>query len=389
MKINNAKSLFALLDLPCMVLFVTSLGFIIFYGVLIFYYRYNWETLAEFEPAEVEPSSFISVIIPARNEEKNISHLLSALRNQSYPIHLFEIIVVDDFSTDGTADVIKNISLPNLIFTQPESEQGSSKKRAIESGIRIAKGNLIVTTDADCIPPVNWLKTLNSFYTTKRAAFIAAPVKLAHTHKWVEVFQALDFITLQGITAASVAADFHMMCNGANLAYTRQSFQSVNGFEGIDHVASGDDMLLMYKIRKHYPHNVFYLKSKAAIMSSEPMLTWKEFYMQRKRWASKTLVYDDYRIISVLIFVYIFNVLFFVLLTAAFFNNIYWWFVAAYLIIKTIIEWSFVRSVARFFGEQKLLKYFFIFQPFHIFYTVVIGLFSQFGNYEWKDRKTK
>jgi cellulose synthase/poly-beta-1,6-N-acetylglucosamine synthase-like glycosyltransferase len=330
------------------------------------------------------------VVIPARNEEEKLPALLKALQDQSYPQDFFEVIVVDDYSTDGTARIVKASSLPGLRLIQPYADsKASSKKKAIETAVRISKGELIVTTDADCLPLANWLQTINAMYVQRNAAFIAAPVKCSHNQSLVQKFQAVDFLTLQGITAASVALQFHTMCNGANLAYNKQSFLNVNGFAGIDKVATGDDMLLMYKIWKKDPRRVFYLKSRQAIVTTEPMLTWKAFFRQRKRWASKTLVYDDLRIIAVLGFVYLFNCLFLALLAAALFNPVYWLYVAGYLLLKTAIEWPFVSSVAQFYGEQRLMKYFFPLQPLHIFYTVVVGALSQFGKYEWKGRRVR
>lgn len=298
--------------------------------------------------------------------------------------------MVDDFSTDATASIVRNFPSPNFLLIRPDTApELSSKKRSIEVGIQKAKGELIVTTDADCIPPQHWLETINDFYVTKNATFIAAPVKFSHDQSLLQLFQSLDFLTLQGITAASVSANFHTMCNGANLAYQKQAFANVNGFEGIDKVATGDDMLLMYKIWKQQPQKVFYLKNKEAIVTTQPMLSWKGFLMQRKRWASKTLVYDDYRIIAVLTFVYLFNCFFIALVIASLFNSFFWWYVLGFWVIKTVIELPFIYSVADFFGEKKIVKFLFLFQPLHIFYTVLIGFISQFGKYEWKGRKTK
>jgi len=363
--------------------------FLLAYGLLINYYNRWWKRLDEFED-EADECTSISVIVPARNEASTITNLLTSLKNQSYPLDAFEVIVVDDFSTDQTSEIVSDAGIKNLKLVQPVvNSSSSSKKKAIEAGILHASGELIVTTDADCIVGTHWLQTINSFHQKTKACFIAAPVKFVHNNSFLQIFQSLDFMTLQGITAASVRANFHTMCNGANLAYTKKAFEEVNGFEGIDKVATGDDMLLMHKIWKKNPSKVFYLKSKESIVTTQPMPTWKAFFNQRKRWASKTLVYDDFRIIAVLGFIYLLNLLFIVLIVVAFFNSFYWIDVAGFLLIKTFIELPFVYSVSKFYNEQRLLKYFFLFQPFHILYTVSVGLISQFGKYEWKGRQTK
>lgn len=378
------------LALPCMVLQVVTIFFLIAYALLINYYYRWWQRLEEFEESGNEEPTSISIIVPARNEESNIRQLLQSLKNQSYPAGSFEIIVVDDYSSDQTAQIVKSLGLQNLKLVQPAVDpEISSKKKAIEAGIREASGELIVTTDADCIPEPIWLQNINSFYQQKKACFIAAPVKLMRNNSLLHIFQSLDFITLQGISAASVAANFHTMCNGANLAYTKKAFEQVNGFDGIDKVATGDDMLLMYKIWKQNPSNVFYLKTKEAIVNTSPMPTWKEFFNQRKRWASKTLVYDDYRIIAVLGFVYLFNLLFLVLIVAGFLDAVYFLHALVLVLFKSLIELPFVYSVAKFFNEQRLMKYFFFFQPLHMLYIISTGFISQLGNYEWKGRKTR
>lgn len=107
------------------------------------------------------------------------------------------------------------------------------------------------------------------------------------------MFQYIDFVSLQGITAASVSAGFHAMCNGANLAYRKDVFYRVNGFKGIDNIASGDDMLLMNKIKHEFPNAIGFLFSKDAIVSTSPMPDWKAFFNQRIRWASKADKYKD------------------------------------------------------------------------------------------------
>ena len=358
------------------------------YLILFDYYAKGWKGSGANFIKEADPSIFASVIIAARNEAQNIPALLKSLDLQDYPKEFFEVIIVDDHSTDETRQEILAALNTNVIYVEQEMEI-FSKKKAIEKGIRISKGELIITTDADCILPPGWLTTITGLYQQKKAAFIAAPVKFSYNHQFLQKFQAVDFMMLQGITASGISLNLHYMCNGANLGFSKNAFREVDGYKGIDRIATGDDMLLMHKIKKHYPGNIFYLKNKDAIVTTAPMQTWKDFFMQRKRWASKTFVYDDWRIIAILAFVYLFNTWFFILLTASIFSPVNFLIVLLFLVIKASVEWNYLKPVARFYSEERLLKYLFLYQPIHIFYTVFVGAWSQTGNYEWKGRNTK
>ena len=177
------------------------------------------------------------------------------------------------------------------------------------------------------------------------------------------------------------------MCNGANLAYSKKVFEEVGGFSGIDKIASGDDMLLMYKIWKRYPEKVFYLKSEEAIVSTQPQPTWGAFFNQRLRWASKAARYQDKRFFPVLLWVYLFNLSFLSLLITGFWCSCYWkWFLILWG-AKTIAEFPLFLSAARFFGASSTVKWFLFFQPLHMIYTVISGFFGQAVKYEWKGRK--
>lgn len=369
-----------------MILLVICILLFILYSLLIIYYWQSWRAIPDFINTDFAATTKISVIIPARNEEKNIGQLLEALQEQTYPAELFEVIVVDDASTDKTAEIVHQFQNVKLIKLK-DNNINSYKKKAIETGIAVATGELIVTTDADCIPPNEWLQTIVAFKKEKGSVFVAAPVVLNCNSSIVEIFQSMDFMILQGITGASVYKNIHSMCNGANLAYDRKVFYEVNGFTGVDHIASGDDMLLMHKIWKQYPDKVHYLKSKAAIVSTRPMQTWKDFFNQRIRWASKAKKYDDKRIMAALILVYFFNLSFLVLLIAGCWHSDYWIYFIGMWAAKTIVEFPFFISVSGFFNKQWAKKLFFFFQPLHIFYTIISGLFGQFGKYEWKGRK--
>ena len=348
----------------------------------------NWRSINVFTPPGDLPTLKISVIIPARNEEKNIGALLEALQGQTYPEELYEIIVIDDHSKDRTAEIVKEFTTVKLL-SSPDNILNSHKKKAIETGINLASGELIVATDADCLPSRVWLETIAAFKAKNQSAFIAAPVDINCSSSPVQIFQAMDFMVLQGITGAVDSKNKMSMCNGANLAYEKKAFEEVAGFTGVDHIASGDDMLLMHKIWKKYPDRVHYLKSEQAIVSTQPVKSWKEFFSQRIRWASKARKYDDKRILPVLALVYLFNLSFFVLTVAGFWNYRYWFAALALWVLKTLVELPFFISLAGFFNKRWSVKWFFFFQPLHIIYTVISGLFGQLGSYEWKGRRVR
>jgi len=358
------------------------------YSALIFYYWQGWRTIPHFNVNQPGHSVFVSIIIPARNEEKNIGELLQSLQCQTYPKQFFEVIVVDDHSSDSTVEIVSRFRDIKLLRLEDEAIN-SYKKKAIEKGIAAASGELIITTDADCIPLSGWLQIMVAYKEATNGLFIVAPVVFNCNSQIVQIFQAMDFMILQGITGASVFRKAHSMCNGANLAYERKVFFEVGGFSGIDQIASGDDMLLMHKIAKKYPERIHYLKSKDAIVSTSPMPSWKAFFNQRIRWASKAAHYGDRRIFWVLLLVYIFNFSFFVLLVAGFWNHSYWLYFVLAIVLKTLVELPFFTAIATFFDKQWAVKYFFFFQPLHIFYTVAAGLLGQFGLYEWKGRRVK
>ena len=328
---------------------------------------------------------FVSIIIAARNEEKNIDSCIQSIINQTYPEHKFELIIINDHSTDNTVPIInsfrkKNIVAINLQDYTEDKILNSYKKKSIETALQFAKGELIITTDADCIVPVKWLETMVAFYMEKKPMFIAAPVTFisstsndSFATRFLKIFQSLDFMTLQGITGASVHKKFHNMCNGANLAYEKKVFYEVNGFEGIDEIASGDDMLLMQKIQKVHPGKIMFLKSTNVIVQTQSEETLKDFMNQRIRWASKADKYTDKKITGVLLFVYLLNAWIFILaISSFFFAKAFYLFLIAFC-IKIFVELLFLYPVSKFFGNQKLLWWFVPAQPFHILYTLIAG----------------
>jgi cellulose synthase/poly-beta-1,6-N-acetylglucosamine synthase-like glycosyltransferase len=391
---------------------------LLFYAGLIFYYHQIWDRI----PAPADPpdnpatgSSIVltdqtiphtpsgspgdltlppvkvSVIIPARNEAAHIGNCLQSLFRQTYPKALTEILVVNDFSTDETAAVVweqrEHCRLLNLSDYVTDS-LNAYKKKAIETGITHSSGELIICTDADCSMGPDWIQTLVDAYQKENLHFIAAPVKIVPDKTALSIFQTLDFISLQGITGAAVYKNLYPMCNGANLAYTRNAYETVGGFTDIDQIASGDDMLLMKKIQAYFPGRSGYIKDRRAIVSTGPAENFRDFFSQRIRWASKISHYKHPATFFTLALVYLLNAGLLLLFISCFFYG-HWRWLLVFIGCKTVSEYFFVAKVASFFRQQSLMKYFALCQPFHIVYTVIAGSFGSFGSYEWKNRKVK
>lgn len=381
-------------------IFITIL--IIPYTILMLYYRKVWVEIKIFEEKtdSVKPLPFLSVIIPARNESQRIGPCLNALENQTYPADLFEVIVVNDFSEDDTADIVlnfskehKNVSLINLSDFVKVSALNSYKKKALETGISKSHSRWIVTTDADCVSNREWLTTIGQCIVLEYPSMIAGPVKYDisgsknHFQKLLFIFQAIDFMTLQGITGGAVSRKLHYMANGANLAYNKEVYLEINGFEGIDKLASGDDMFLMEKFG--FRRKIFYLKSTRAIVSTQPEPTIAGFINQRVRWAGKSIAYRSMKIKWILGLVYAVNACMAVLAISSVFITGLWKYLLVFFIIKIISELWFLFPVSKFFNQQTLLWLFIFFQPFHIIYVIIAGWFGSFGTYRWKGRKVR
>lgn len=377
--------------LDCIVAILTIL-----YAGLLLAYRYWYHKLKYFDGGVASTNSEnqytrFSIIIPARNEAANIKACLDSILAQNYPSAFFEIIVIDDFSEDETAAIVKamhtkneSIHLLSLSSFFKQDEISAFKKKAIEQAVLHAKGDWIITTDADCVVPSQWLSLYHQFIVQQQPVFVAAPVMFIKESGVLNTFQLLDFLALQGITAAAVGAGQHSMSNGANLAFEKSAFIAVGGYQGVDEIASGDDMFLMHKMKKTLSNRIGYLFHPDAIVLTKAMPNWKNLIMQRIRWSSKARFYDDNSIFWVLLLVYLYNFSFLILLLTGHFETLF-----ISLAFKTFFELYFLDAVARFYQLIPTLKSFVFFQPLHIFYTIIAGLFGQVKTYTWKGRRVK
>ena len=331
-------------------------------------------------------STIVSIILPVRNEEKNILSIFQCLSKQNYPKNNYEIIVVDDFSSDNTSELIMKENISNLKLIR--LSQGQGKKKAIEEGIKNANGTLIVTTDADCSMNENWLSTIVTFYEEQKPKMIVAPVLLKNANGFQQIMQSQEMTVLTASACASAFYNSPILCSGANLAYEKEAFLSVNGFEGVDKTASGDDVFLMQKIHKRFSQGIKYLKSKDAIVFTHPEKNTSSALNQRKRWVSKSFSYGFSSITTIAILVFLTNVL---ILISGILSVINIKFVLVFLITfseKLIVDFMLLYFSSVFFGKRMHPVLFFFSSLIYLLYVSAIGLMSPFTSYNWKGRQS-
>jgi cellulose synthase/poly-beta-1,6-N-acetylglucosamine synthase-like glycosyltransferase len=339
----------------------------------------------------------IAIIIAVRNEEKNIATCLNSLLQQNYPKNLYDVIIVNDSSDDGTVVVVEDFvkKHSNVFLIHLETKDGAGKKNAIQKGIQFSDAEIVITTDGDCWMQTEWLSSMARAFENDSVKMVVGPVTFSNEKTVFEKMQSLEFMALVASTGGAIQLQKPIMCNGANLAYLKQSFLDLNGFSGIDGISTGDDVLLMYKLFNQYPDSLSFLKDKRAIVYTSPKSSISDFIEQRKRWASKpfSLLNSSTQYTSILVFLTnFFSILLIVSLFCfdkpPFHPN--FGIICLILIgIKCIIDFLLLFLASSFFGKRKLLIYFLPEQLLYMFYVVFVGLLSKTKSFSWKGRELK
>lgn len=376
-----------------MIFLLVSFAIILCYALLISAISVGWFKLNDFERSDQKHYVKISIIVAVRNEASAIGSLLESLLKQDYPPEHFEMIIVDDHSTDETKRRFEEITselngIPNLKFISLEPDDGFGKKAALSHGIKLSGGDLIVITDADCTAGSSWISTIAAFYDRLKPQMILGAVQMTDGGNFFGKLQSLEFMSLISSAAGSCSAGFPLLANGANIAFTRQAFESCGGFSGHMEFPSGDDMFLMMSIKKKFgAGSIRFLKSADAIVKTTAIKGIKPFLQQRMRWVSKSKGYTDPVLIATSILVYLANAILLISGISAFiFPGLYKIFLLVYL-AKMIIDFPLMLSFARFQKSGALLWLFPFMELLNAVYTVFIGIIGNIGKYEWKGRR--
>lgn len=374
-----------------------ALAFASMYIYLMHTYLRAWRALPTWHlPPNHDPATTIDVIIPARNEAASISSCLSSVLHNAYPCHLFKVWLVDDHSSDETAAIVQDLQKdhPNLQLIRmadyPQQTEGVAfKKQAIAQAIELGKAELIITTDADCQVPGDWLLRWSAFFAQHPVVMATAPVALLSDGTPLGRFQALDMLGMMLITGAGIQEDWMRMGNGANLAYLRSAYAKIEGFRGIDHLASGDDMLLLQKMAAAFPGRIGFVKSKEMVVETAAPANYAAFFAQRLRWASKSSQYSEWKVTLALGIVFLYCWAIMISLFSIIVQPVSGIVLFLLLfLLKSGTDYYFLKQAAQFFGRKPLLQQYGLSQLHHIGYIALVGLLANFRKtYVWKDRR--
>jgi glycosyltransferase involved in cell wall biosynthesis len=369
-----------------------SLIIILAYILLIILFSIGFDNVKIFDSFEGSVKNRFSIIVPFRNEAKNLPSLLQSIEKLHYPKELFEVLFVNDESEDNSVKIIERFfanAQNDIQILENIRSSNSPKKDAIETAINTAKNEWIVTTDADCILPERWLQVFDTFIQQHKPYFIAAPVTYPIAKNFLNRFQLLDILSLQGATIGGFGIRNPFLCNGANLCYKKAVFLEINGFSGNEKITSGDDIFLMEKIIKKYPEKVHYLKSNGAIVLTQPQPTISDLLHQRKRWAAKSTHYQNIFGKLVALLVFAMNALIVILLLLSLFGLFTWKHLVLIFITKMVFDNLLLFKTAYYFKQQKVLTAAFLSSFIYPFFSMFVAIASLQGNYNWKGRTFK
>jgi cellulose synthase/poly-beta-1,6-N-acetylglucosamine synthase-like glycosyltransferase len=370
------------------VLYLIAAIYVVFIAQLI----YGFNKVKTFERTEVKPKTSFSIIVPFRNEAKNLPKLLKSISKLKYPKELFEIILVDDFSSDTSERICIQWRMSNGLIESTLLENlrlsNSPKKDAISRAVPILKHEWMLTTDADCIVSKDWLLTLDNFIQQNNPEMVVGAVVYKTKNNWFHHFQQLDLMSLQGTTIGSFGIGKPFMCNGANFAYTKKFFQELGGFGGINSTASGDDVLLLQKAVAANSDKVLYLKNKEFIVKTKPENDLFVLFMQRVRWASKTTSYKNVYAKSLAVVVLLMNLSLVLGFGFWVLGKIGIWNLSFVFLIKYIIDYILLYKSNQYLNKGKFLLPLASSLVYPIFSSLV-GVYSLFGVFTWKGRSFK
>ena len=332
----------------------------------------------------------LSIIIPVRNEEPNIRALLHDLEVQDYSHSDFEVIVVDDHSTDNSGREVQSvIDRGRLNLRYLRLQNGEGKKAALAFGISQTKYEVILTTDGDCRVGPGWISAYARCFGRNSSQMAFGAVTFEDSHSLFAKLQRIEFAGLIGTGAAMLQYGCPTLCNGANLAFTKAAFSAVGGYLDNQHIPSGDDEFLLHKIYRKFPGKVSFVKDHKAVVYTSAIDIPREFLWQRIRWASKWKMHDRKAVKWLAGGIFFANLTLLIAWVYATLGWTWWPLVLVLTILKWKIEYIFIERVMNWMGVSGNIFHFLLLEIIYPFYAIFFGVVSNFGRYQWKGRDSR
>jgi cellulose synthase/poly-beta-1,6-N-acetylglucosamine synthase-like glycosyltransferase len=343
----------------------------------------------EEEAGDAESAPPVTVLLPVRDEEAELPQCLASLAAQEYPEAQLEVLIIDDHSSDRSAEIVRARAAEDSRFRLLSCAAGEEgKKAALTRGVSAARGEIIVTTDADCRHDAQWLRALLQPFADG-ADVVAGPVVIDTRESLFARLQAMEFLGLIGVGAGFFGIGYPRMCNAANFAYRRSSFEAAGGYAANRGIHSGDDEFLLHDIVYRQGGRADFVTAPAALVRTAALPSPRAFLQQRVRWASKGSRYGDRRFVSFLVLLF----MYFLFAAAAPVVSIT--SAAAVLagivffLLKIFTDARVLFAAAALFGQPLRVGEFLAAEFLHAYYIVVVSFLGLFGVFSWKNRSVK
>lgn len=356
---------------------------ILFYGFALLFASKTWKSLPEIiESGELKS---VAILIPFRNESETLAALLKSLSALDYPKELLEVILINDHSDDDYKKIIQTYehSFPFKITILSLPEKLKGKKSALIAGIKHSQAEIILTSDADCNFPIDWVQKMQAPFEIESIELVSGSVVFMAKNLISTTFQ-MEFAPLIGVGAVSIDLGKPTMANGANLAFRKSTFEVLKPYDDNLIIPSGDDIFLLQKIKSHYPNGIFF--QKEAVVETNPPKDFYSFFAQRKRWAAKWSASANLKESLPALSVWSIHLIFITSILYCLISNEFL-ILLPVISFKILMEGIFIGLILKSQKQKFNLLSFAILQLVYSFYVVIFGLLANFGTYNWKERK--
>lgn len=332
---------------------------------------------------------FISIVISARNEETLIEECLQQIIKQNFSKEHFELILIDDASEDNTYQIaLKALKNSGISYQLIKQEIHKGKKQSVSEAILKAKGSIIITSDADVIyRNPHWLLTISNYFKTYSPNMLIMPIDFDTQPGFLAKFQMTENLALTAITAGYSGIKKPFMCNGANLAFKKQAYELVNGYQSHLHVSSGEDVFLMEEIKKINPHSVHYALIRELIVKTTTINSFKDLLQQRIRWAYKAKYNSNHLNMFVGFIILVANLLFLALFVAILKKSVIIPYLSIFVLAKFVFDFLLLFLASNFLGRTKHIWWLIPFESVYWIYALIVGIGSLFLKPYWKGKK--